>query len=108
MLLESWWLMSDPLLTNLHTYFGWEGFRPGQAEAIRNILAGRHTVVVMPSGAGKSLVYQLAALNLPGTTLVISPLIALMQDQVDSLNRRGIRAVFINSTLSRDEQHNRL
>ena len=100
--------MGDPLLADLRTHFGWEGFRPGQAEAVRSILAGRHGVVVMPSGAGKSLVYQLATLRLPGTTLVISPLIALMQDQVDALNGRGIPAVFINSTFCGDEQDERL
>lgn len=82
----------------LREYFGFEHFRPGQEEAISQILAGRDVFVVMPTGAGKSLIYQLAALLLPGTTLVVSPLIALMKDQVDVLRRRGLAATFINSS----------
>ncbi len=88
----------------LQHHFKFPAFRPGQAEAIDHILNQRHTLVVMPTGSGKSLIYQLAALHLPGTTLVISPLIALMKDQVDSLTRRGIAATFINSTLTTPEQ----
>jgi ATP-dependent DNA helicase RecQ len=100
--------MTDDLLTTLHTHFGFAAFRPGQAEAIAHLLAGRHTLVVMPTGAGKSLIYQLAALRLPGLTLVISPLIALMKDQVDGLTRQGIPATYVNSALPTDEQARRL
>jgi ATP-dependent DNA helicase RecQ len=96
------------LATALRTYFGFDSFRPGQAEAIESLLAGRDTLAVMPTGSGKSLIYQLSALQRPGLTLVISPLIALMKDQVDSLTRRGIPATYINSTLSADEQASRL
>lgn len=93
---------------SLQQRFQLETFRPGQAEAIQHILAGDHTLVVMPTGSGKSLVYQLASLHQTGITLVISPLIALMQDQVNSLNRCGIPATFVNSSLSPDEQARRL
>jgi ATP-dependent DNA helicase RecQ len=96
------------ITTTLNTRFGCSAFRPGQAEAIRNLLAGRHMLVVMPTGAGKSLIYQLASFYRPGVTLVISPLIALMQDQVDSLTGRGIPATYINSTLPAREQNRRL
>ena len=91
--------MKDPLELNLHAAFGYERFRPGQKEALESLLNGKHTLVVMPTGAGKSLIYQFAATQLPGLTLVISPLIALMKDQVDSLDRLGIPASFINSSL---------
>ncbi len=70
-------------------HFGLSEFRPGQAEVISSVLSGRNTVVVMPTGAGKSLCYQLPALLLPGVTLVVSPLIALMKDQVEQLTARG-------------------
>ncbi|MCX7671585.1 MAG: RecQ family ATP-dependent DNA helicase, partial [Anaerolineae bacterium] len=99
--------MSD-LVASLRDRFGFQAFRPGQEEAIHALLAGQHTVVVMPTGAGKSLIYQLAGLHRPGLTLVISPLIALMKDQVDGLTRRGIPAAYINSTLTADEQTARL
>jgi ATP-dependent DNA helicase RecQ len=101
-------VMSISLTETLHSHFGFADFRPGQVEAIENVLAGQHTLVVMPTGAGKSLVYQFAALRLPRLTLVISPLIALMKDQVDSLARRRIPAMYINSTLTADEQSRRL
>jgi ATP-dependent DNA helicase RecQ len=100
--------MLNDLSASLHSHFGFDSFRPGQREAIESLLAGRHTLVVMPTGSGKSLIYQLAALGLPGLTLVISPLIALMKDQVDGLVRRGIPAAYINSTLSPGEQERRL
>ncbi len=91
----------------LEKHFGLTGFRRGQAEVISNIISGRNTVVVMPTGAGKSLCYQLPAMLLDGVTVVVSPLIALMQDQVDALQARGIAATFINSTLSDTERLDR-
>jgi len=96
------------LKSALRQHFGFPEFRPGQQVALEYVLAGRDTLVVMPTGSGKSLIYQLAALLLPGITLVISPLIALMKDQTDSLVRRNISATFINSTLSAAEQARRL
>lgn len=92
----------------LHHYFNYREFRPGQEEVLHQVLAGRDALVVMPTGSGKSLIYQLAALLLPHTSLVISPLVALMKDQVDSLTRRGIPATFINSSLDSAEQSARL
>ena len=80
--------------------YGYDDFRPGQAEIIEALLAGRDCVGVMPTGAGKSLTYQIPARLLGGTTLVISPLIALMKDQVDALDALGIRATFLNSSLT--------
>ncbi len=100
--------MSSNLTTSLHTHFGFDTFRAGQAEAIQSILNNQHTLAIMPTGAGKSLIYQLAALQFEGLTLVISPLIALMKDQVDALNRKGIHATFINSAISTAEQTQRL
>jgi ATP-dependent DNA helicase RecQ len=91
----------------LQRYFGLDAFRAGQAEVIDSVLSGRNTVVVMPTGAGKSLCYQLPATMLDGVTLVISPLISLMKDQVDALTARGIAATFINSTLSDSERADR-
>ena len=88
--------------------FGFADFRPGQAEAIESRAAGEHTLVVMPTGAGKSLVYQMLAITSPGVTLVISPLISLMQDQTDSLARLRIPATYINSSISASEQSRRL
>ncbi|MBI3734561.1 MAG: RecQ family ATP-dependent DNA helicase [Chloroflexi bacterium] len=92
----------------LQETFGFPAFRPGQAEAITHLLAGHDTLVVMPTGSGKSLIYQLAALLLPGVTLVISPLVALMKDQVDAMARRHLPATFINSSLTAAEQSRRL
>ncbi len=76
----------------LRVHFSFPAFRPGQAEAIQRVLNGQHTLVVMPTGSGKSLIYQLAALQLPGVTLVISPLIALMKDCIaqSDLRRKGV------------------
>lgn len=91
------------LLELLKIHFGYGSFLPGQELAIDNILAGRNTVVVLPTGGGKSMIYQLPALILEGATIVISPLIALMKDQVDSLERVGIPATFINSSISSEE-----
>ena len=84
----------------LKTYFGYDSFRNGQEDIIQSILSGRDALAVMPTGAGKSLCYQVPALILPGITLVISPLISLMQDQVKSLNEAGIHAAYINSSLT--------
>ena len=92
----------------LARHFGVSAFRPGQRAAISHILNGRDTLVVMPTGSGKSLIYQFSALSLPGTALVVSPLIALMKDQVDRLSERGIAATYINSALSSDEQIRRI
>jgi len=92
----------------LHHHFGFTSFRAGQAEALQSLMDHHHILVVMPTGAGKSLIFQLAALQLDGLTLVISPLIALMKDQVDSLTRRNIPATYINSALPASEQNLRL
>jgi ATP-dependent DNA helicase RecQ len=92
----------------LHEQFGLEHFRPGQREVIEQVLAGRDVLCVMPTGGGKSLCYQLPAMVLPGVTLVVSPLIALMKDQVDTLSGRGVPATLINSTLDPAEQWSRM
>jgi ATP-dependent DNA helicase RecQ len=92
----------------LRERFGLEEFRPGQREVIENVLRGRDVLCVMPTGGGKSLCYQLPALLLKGLTLVVSPLIALMKDQVDALTEEGIRATLINSTLDPGEQRTRM
>jgi ATP-dependent DNA helicase RecQ len=99
---------SPDLLAMLRQRFGFDSFRPGQEEAIRRVLAGHQTLLVMPTGAGKSLAYQLPALLLPGLTLVISPLIALMKDQVDALLDAELPATYINSSLPSGEQNRRL
>lgn len=93
---------------HLTTHFGFTDFNPGQREAIHQSLAGHDVVVVMPTGSGKSLCFQLTAMILPGVTLVISPLIALMKDQVDTLQARNLPATFINSSLSYSEMSDRL
>ncbi len=91
----------------LKQYFGHDAFRPGQQEIIEQTLCGRDAFVLMPTGGGKSLTYQLPALLLPGLTVVISPLIALMHDQVDQLRANGIAATFINSSLDSLERSQR-
>jgi ATP-dependent DNA helicase RecQ len=88
--------------------FGYSSFRPGQEEVIRAVLAGRDALAVMPTGSGKSLLYQLPARILGGTTLVISPLIALMKDQVDALVEGGLRATFLNSSLTAEARRERI
>lgn len=92
----------------LKIHYGFDSFRPGQEKVIDNILAGRSSVVIMPTGGGKSLCYQLPALILDGVTVVVSPLIALMKDQVDNLHKIGITAAFINSSISQAETSERL
>jgi len=95
-------------VASLQKHFGFEDFREGQREVISSILEGKDAVVVMPTGSGKSLCYQLPAMILDGVTLVVSPLIALMKDQVDALRARGLPATFINSSISDSEQHARI
>ncbi len=92
----------------LEQYFGFRKFLDSQEEVISAILAGRDTLVIMPTGGGKSLCYQLPAMVMDGVTIVVSPLIALMKDQVDALVNRGIAATVINSTLSPNEQFERI
>jgi len=89
--------------TALRVHFGFDQFRPGQQPVIDHLLQGRSAAAVFPTGSGKSLCYQLPALLLPGLTLVVSPLIALMKDQIDALRARGIAAARLDSTLSLDE-----
>ena len=88
----------------LKRYFGYDSFRPGQSRLVDAILAGRDVLGVMPTGAGKSVCYQIPATLLPGVTIVISPLISLMRDQVDALNDAGIPAAYVNTTQGGDEQ----
>ena len=84
----------------LKQYFGYATFREGQEVLIDSILKGQDALGIMPTGAGKSICYQVPALLLPGITLVVSPLIYLMKDQVQALNQAGIHAAYINSSLS--------
>jgi ATP-dependent DNA helicase RecQ len=104
--------MSNPTLQDarelLKSSFGYAAFRPGQEAAVSAILSGRDTVVVLPTGGGKSLCFQVPALLLPGLTVVVSPLISLMKDQVDALSAKGLPAAFINSTLSPGQVSDRL
>ena len=92
----------------LKSAFGYEKFRPGQEAAVSAILSGRDTVVVLPTGGGKSLCFQVPALLMPGLTVVVSPLISLMKDQVDALTAKGLPAAFINSTLTSGQVSDRL
>lgn len=92
----------------LNNYFGLEAFRKGQKDIIDTIITGKDSIVIMPTGGGKSLCYQLPALILKGVTLIVSPLISLMQDQVNTLQKRKIPATFINSTLSTSEYKERI
>ncbi|MEV5036010.1 DNA helicase RecQ [Peribacillus frigoritolerans] len=92
----------------LQEYFGYESFRKGQEQIIEQVLGGINTAGIMPTGGGKSICYQIPALLLPGVTLVISPLISLMKDQVDALEQNGIDATFLNSSISGLESSNRM
>ena len=91
--------------SKLKEVFGYDSFWGKQESIIDNLLAGNNTLVIMPTGAGKSLCYQLPAVLLEGTAVVISPLIALMKNQVDQMNAIGINAKVLNSTLSRSEMN---
>jgi ATP-dependent DNA helicase RecQ len=97
-------MKSEILHAKLKENFGFEKFRPNQEKIIQAILSGQDTLAIMPTGGGKSICFQLPALLLPGITIVISPLIALMKDQVDSLKTNGISACYINSSQSTEEQ----
>ena len=96
------------LLNTLHTTFGYPEFRPLQRDIIETSLAGRDVFALLPTGGGKSLCFQIPALHRPGLTIVVSPLIALMKDQVDQLQAAGVAATFLNSTLSSAEARSRL
>src|SRR3954464_5026485 len=96
------------LSRSLRTTFGFDQLRPGQAEVIRSVMQGQDTLAVMPTGAGKSLCYQLPALHIEGTTIIVSPLISLMKDQVDKLQERGLEALQVNSTLSAEGEETAL
>lgn len=92
----------------LQSYFGFPSFRKGQEQAIRFVLEGKNSLCVMPTGGGKSICYQIPALVMPGTTIVVSPLISLMKDQVDALLQLGISATYINSSISLSEANERM
>ncbi|WP_010271554.1 DNA helicase RecQ [Paenibacillus senegalensis] len=100
--------MLEQAQQHLQNIFGYKEFRAGQRKIIARLLEGKDTVGIMPTGGGKSICYQIPALVMPGTTLVISPLISLMKDQVDALTNLGISAAFINSSLSHSETDQRL
>ncbi|HKD76610.1 MAG TPA: DEAD/DEAH box helicase, partial [Ktedonobacterales bacterium] len=92
---------------DLKQYFGFDSFLPGQRDLIEQVVSGRDAFALMPTGAGKSLIYQLSSQILPGLTVVVSPLIALMHDQVERLQANGIPATFVNSMLDPDERTRR-
>jgi len=97
----------DKLDKTLKKYFGFDNFRPGQKEVIESILSGKDTLAVLPTGGGKSLLFQLPALLQDGITIVVSPLIALMKDQLEALEERGLPATFLNSSLGKKEYRKR-
>ena len=99
--------MQKSILEILNKVYGHREFRGRQKEIIEHLLSGRHALTIMPTGSGKSLLYQIPALMFKGLTVVISPLIALMKDQVDALRKKGVDAVFINSSLSKKEREKR-
>src|SRR6478736_749303 len=99
---------AEQLLQPLKQYFGFSSFRPLKEEIIRDALAGKDVFAVLPTGGGKSLCFQLPALVQPGLTVVVSPLIALMKDQVDALQAAGVAATFLNSSLTAGESRPRL
>src|ERR1700712_3554042 len=99
----------DALQQRLYEYFGYSEFRAGQREVLEHLMGGKDVLAVFPTGAGKSLTYQLAALMMPGTAIIVSPLIALMRDQVVDLQSRSIEGVSaINSTLTSQEVNDHL
>src|SRR3954465_3530491 len=94
---------AQPALAGLAARFGFDAFRPGQQRVVEALLAGRSALAVFPTGGGKSLCYQLPALLLDGVTVVVSPLIALMKDQIDFLVERGVDAARLDSSLDADD-----
>ena len=100
--------MTDEKYDILKRYFGYDTFREGQEQVIDELLSGRDVLGVMPTGAGKSLCYQIPALIFPGITLVISPLISLMKDQVRALNEAGVHAAYLNSSLTQGQYYKAL
>jgi ATP-dependent DNA helicase RecQ len=98
----------DAALDTALVRLGYSSFRPGQREAVKTLLEVGRLLLVAPTGGGKSLTYQLPATILPGTALVVSPLISLMQDQVDALCERGVAATYLASTLEASEQRRRM
>ena len=101
-------ISAPQLLPLLKQYFGFAAFRPFQEEIIRDALAGNDVVALLPTGGGKSLCFQLPAMTQTGLTVVVSPLIALMKDQVDALQASGVPATFLNSSLPAGEARARL
>src|ERR1043165_9084814 len=95
---------TEKLHQALHHFFGYNEFRHSQLDIIQNVLHSKDTLVIMPTGGGKSICYQLPAVLLPGITIVVSPLIALMKDQVDALRANGIPSAFLNSSQSPADQ----
>lgn len=93
-------MLQEEALRTLKQVYGYDSFRKGQSDIIAGVLEGKDTLAILPTGGGKSICYQLPALLLPGTTIVVSPLISLMKDQVDALNRLGVSAAYLNSSLS--------
>ncbi len=96
-------IMKKEALRLLKQIYGYDSFRKGQGHIISNVLSRRDTLGIMSTGGGKSICYQIPALIFPGITLVISPLISLMKDQVDTLKILGVNSLYLNSTLSKDE-----